>query len=80
MDGSGVEVTFVPHGFEVDVWNDCVEPPGQKRVAGYCFDFGNSYDPELLADRLAQFLADLLRDEPGWLCGGAALRSESGGA
>ena len=62
--GARVEVTLVPHGFEVDVWRDCAKQPEQKRIAGYCFDFGDSYNVGLLADRLGRFLADALRKEP----------------
>jgi len=72
MAGTGVEVTLVPHGFEVDVWQDCEEPPGQKRTSGFCFDFGDNYPKVgLLADRLAAHLVQVLRDEPDWLCSGA---------
>lgn len=73
MNNARVEVTLVPHGFEVDIWHDSEDPPGQKRVAGYCFDFGGHYPKlGLVADRLACFLVKTLREEPNWLCSGAA--------
>ncbi len=68
MKGARVEVTLVPHGFEVDVWRDCDKQPGVKRVAGYCFSFGDNYpNVDLLANNLAQFLVKTLRKEPTWL-------------
>jgi len=75
MNGARIEVTLVPHGFEVDVWRDredCDESPSEKKTGAYCFDFGDSYPKVgLLADRLAGLLVRTLRAEPDWLCSGA---------
>jgi hypothetical protein len=79
MNSARIEVTLVPHGFEVDVWRSCEdrdESPSEKKISAYCgaycFDFGDSYQKVgLLADRLAGLLVRTLRAEPDWLCSGA---------
>lgn len=72
MDSARVEITLVPHGFEVDVLRNCQDMPGQELVASYCFDFGDDYKPRVLAGRLGHRLVEILRAEPKWLCLGAS--------
>ncbi len=60
-----MEVTFVPHGWQVDI-EGCSEDKPFQEIASECRDFGDNYDTKKLAidftEKLMQFLENFRKE------------------